>query len=123
MPCPGFVEIDLVGHEGGNSFGEFCFTLTMTDIATGWTVNRSVKNKAAIFVTEAIEHARRVFPFPILGIDSDNGSEFINAHLFDYCTEQQDHLYKEPAGQQERRGARRAEELDPCPRARRLPAL
>jgi transposase InsO family protein len=84
---PGFVEIDLVGHEGGNSFGEFCFTLTMTDVATGWTVNRSVKNKAAIVVAEAIEHARRVFPFPILGIDSDNGSEFINAHLFDYCTE------------------------------------
>jgi hypothetical protein len=84
---PGFVEIDLVGHEGGNSFGEFCFTLTMTDIATGWTVNRSVKNKAAIVVAEAIEHARLVFPFPILGIDSDNGSEFINAHLFDYCTE------------------------------------
>jgi hypothetical protein len=84
---PGFVEIDLVGHEGGNSFGEFCFTLTMTDVATGWTVNRSVKNKAAILVAEAIEHARSVFPFPILGIDSDNGSEFINAHLFDYCTE------------------------------------
>jgi transposase InsO family protein len=83
---PGFVEIDLVGHEGGNSFGEFCFTLTMTDIATGWTVNRSVPNKAAIYVTEAIEHAGRAFPFPILGIDSDNGSEFINAHLFDYCT-------------------------------------
>ncbi|MGD0043821.1 MAG: integrase, partial [Isosphaeraceae bacterium] len=75
---PGFVEIDLVGHEGGNSFGEFCFTLTMTDVATGWTVNRSVKNKAAILVTEAIEHARGVFPFPIFGIDSDNGSEFIN---------------------------------------------
>src|ERR1019366_9054727 len=85
--APGFVEIDLVGHEGGNSFGEFCFTLTMTDVATGWTVNRSVKNKAAILVAEAIEHARSVFPFPILGIDSDNGSEFINAHLFDYCTE------------------------------------
>jgi len=84
---PGFVEIDLVGHEGGNSFGEFCFTLTMTDVATGWTVNRSVKNKAAILVADAIEHARRVFPFPVLGIDSDNGSEFINAHLFDYCTE------------------------------------
>ena len=84
---PGFVEIDLVGHEGGDSFGEFCFTLTMTDIATGWTVNRSVKNKAAIVVAEAIEYARLVFPFPILGIDSDNGSEFINAHLFDYCTE------------------------------------
>lgn len=76
---PGFVEIDLVGHEGGISFGEFCFILTMTDVATGWTVNRSVPNKAAIYVTEAIEQAAGCFPFPILGIDSDNGSEFINA--------------------------------------------
>jgi hypothetical protein len=84
---PGFVEIDLVGHEGGNSSGEFCCTLTVTDIATGWTVNRSVKNKAAIWVFEAIEHVVAQFPFPILGIDSDNGSEFINAHLLAYCTE------------------------------------
>jgi transposase InsO family protein len=83
---PGFVEIDLVGHEGGNSFGEFCFTLTMTDIATGWTVNRSVANKAAVRVADAIEHASRQFPFPVVGIDSDNGSEFINAHLLAYCT-------------------------------------
>ena len=82
---PGFVEIDLVGHEGGNPLGEFCFTLTMTDVASGFTVNRSVKNKAAVHVTEAIDHARRKFPFSVLGIDSDNGSEFINAHLFDYC--------------------------------------
>src|SRR5665213_3350048 len=82
---PGFVEIDLVGHEGGNAFGEFCFTLTMTDIATGWTINRSVPNKAAIGVTEAIDYAAGKLPFPLLGIDSDNGSEFINAHLFDYC--------------------------------------
>lgn len=82
---PGFVEIDLVGHEGGNAFGEFCFTLTVTDVATGWTVNRSVVNKAAIHVLAAIEHATGLFPFPILGIDSDNGSEFINHHLYDYC--------------------------------------
>lgn len=82
---PGFVEIDLVGHEGGNSFGEFCFTLTVTDIATGWTVNRSVVNKAAIHVVAALDDALAQFPFPILGIDSDNGSEFINAHLFEYC--------------------------------------
>jgi hypothetical protein len=59
----------------------------MTDIATGWTVNRSVRNKAARWVVEAIEEATRRFPFPILGIDSDNGSEFINAHLFQYCAE------------------------------------
>ena len=84
---PGFVEIDLVGHEGGNSSGEFCFTLTVTDIATGWTINRSVKNKAAIWVFEAISHVIAQFPFPILGIDSDNGSEFINAHLLGYCVE------------------------------------
>ena len=84
---PGFVEIDLVGHEGGNSFGEFCSTLTMTDVATGWTVNRSVPNKAAVHVLAAIEHASRAFPFPILGIDSDNGSEFINADLFEYCAD------------------------------------
>ena len=82
---PGFVEIDLVGHEGGNASGEFCFTLTVTDIATGWTVNRSVKNKAEKWVFDALMHVGRVFPFPILGIDSDNGSEFINHHRFDYC--------------------------------------
>ncbi len=82
---PGFVEIDLVGHEGGNSFGEFCFTLTVTDIATGWTVNRSVANKAALHVVTALDHALDQFPFSILGIDSDNGSEFINAHLYNYC--------------------------------------
>jgi hypothetical protein len=82
---PGFVEIDLVGHEGGNASGEHCFTLTVTDIATGWTVNRSVQNKAEKWVFEALMHVGRVFPFPILGIDSDNGSEFINHHLFDYC--------------------------------------
>ena len=87
--APGFVEIDLVGHEGGNSHGEFCFTLTVTDIATGWTVNRSVPNKAAVNVVAAIEHASSKFPFPIIGIDSDNGSEFINAHLFDYCETRQ----------------------------------
>ncbi len=73
---PGFVEIDLVGHEGGNSHGEFCFTLTMVDIATGWTVNRSVLNKSAAGVVEAIRYASARFPFPILGIDSDIHSEW-----------------------------------------------
>ena len=82
---PGFIEIDLVGHEGGNSSGEFCFTLTATDIATGWTVNRSVKNKAAVWVFEALEYVIGRFPFAIIGIDSDNGSEFINHHLLNYC--------------------------------------
>jgi hypothetical protein len=68
---PGFVEIDLVGHEGGNSSGQFCYTLTVTDIATGWTVNRSIRNKAAKWVVAALEHVTSVFSFPIIGIDSD----------------------------------------------------
>jgi Integrase core domain len=86
---PGFVEIDLVGHEGGNSRGEFCFTLTVTDIATGWTENRSVRNKAQKWVFAALLDITTAFPFPIVGIDSDNGSEFINDELLRYCTEHQ----------------------------------
>lgn len=82
---PGFVEIDLVAHDGGVAAGEYCYTLTMTDVATGWTVNRSVPNRARKWVVEAIDHAAGSFPFPIRGIDSDNGSEFINHHLLRYC--------------------------------------
>lgn len=95
---PGFVEIDLVGHDGGVASGEFCFTLTVTDIATGWTVNRSVRNKAQKWVFEALQHVVKVFPFPILGIDSDNGSEFINAHLLAWCTEHQVTFTRSRAG-------------------------
>lgn len=86
---PGFVEMDLVGHEGGNGSGKFCFTLTVTDIATGWTVNRSVRNKAQKWVFEALQHVVASFPFPIRGIDSDNGSEFINDYLLRWCIEQE----------------------------------
>lgn len=86
---PGFVEIDLVGHEGGLSRGEFAFTLTVTDIATGWTENRTVRNKAQIHVVAAIADVVDKMPFPIRGIDSDNGSEFINAHLLRYCNQRE----------------------------------
>ena len=82
---PGFVEIDLVAHDGGVASGEYCYTLTMTDVATGWTINRSVPNRARKWVMEAIDHAAGQFPFPIRGIDSDNGSEFINHHQLHYC--------------------------------------
>jgi hypothetical protein len=82
---PGFVEIDLVGHEGGNPAGEFAHTLTVTDIATGWTEVRAVRNKAQKWVLAALTDLVAGFPFPILGIDSDNGTEFINAHLLAFC--------------------------------------
>jgi hypothetical protein len=68
---PGFVEIDLVGHEGGNAMGEHAYTLTVTDIATGWTENRSVPNKALKWVIAALEDIAKIMPFPIIGIDSD----------------------------------------------------
>lgn len=84
---PGFVEIDLVGHDGGNPRGEFAFTLTVTDIATGWTENRAVRNKAQVHVFAALTGVVENLPFPVRGIDSDNGSEFINHELFRYCDE------------------------------------
>jgi hypothetical protein len=84
---PGFVEVDLVGHDGSNPRGEFAFTLTVTDIATGWTENRAVRNKAQVHVFAALTDVVEHLPFPIRGIDSDNGSEFINHELFGYCAE------------------------------------
>lgn len=85
---PGFVEVDLVGHEGGNAAGDYCQTLDMTDVATTWTETMAVKNKAEVWVFEALQKLRKNLPFPLLGLDSDNGSEFINNHLFRYCQDQ-----------------------------------
>jgi hypothetical protein len=64
---PGFVEIDLVWHDGGNRGGGHAFTLTVTDIATGWTENRSVPDKTAKCVLAALNDITRKMPFPILG--------------------------------------------------------
>lgn len=81
----GFVEIDLVGHDGGSSHGEFLQTLDVTDVHTGWSEQRAVLNKAQRWVFEALVEIRGRLPFPLLGIDSDNGGEFINHHLREYC--------------------------------------
>jgi hypothetical protein len=86
---PGFVEIDLVSHDGGNSIGPFAFTLTVTDIATGWTENRSVPSKEAKCVLAALDNVVNKMPFPILGVDSDNGAEFINVYLFLWCKDRE----------------------------------
>ncbi len=85
---PGFVEVDLVGHDGGNSKGDFAQTLDVTDVCTGWTETQAVKNKAQKWVFEALTDIRHRLPFPMLGIDSDNGGEFINHHLINYCKEE-----------------------------------
>ena len=85
---PGFVEIDLVGHEGGDARSEFAYSLCVTDVASGWTEARIVRNRARRWTFEALLDVRRQLPFPLLGIDSDNGGEFINAHLVSWCDEQ-----------------------------------
>ncbi len=82
---PGFMEIDLVAHCGSAAAGEFCYTLTMTDVCTGWTECAPLLNRSQITTQEAIEAVRRRLPFRLLGIDSDNGTEFINHHLKRYC--------------------------------------
>ena len=84
---PGFVEIDLVSHEGGNSRGDYAYTLDATDVCTGWTETEAVRNRSEKWVFAGLEKALARFPFGICGIDSDNGSEFINTHLLRYCTE------------------------------------
>lgn len=82
---PGFLEIDLVAHCGDTTGGEYINTLNMTDISTGWTVATSFIGRSERFCTEAIDEVKSSFPFSILGIDSDNGSEFINYHFRSYC--------------------------------------
>ena len=88
---PGFCELDLVDHSGGIVIrgSDHAWTLCFTDIHITWTECVAVRNKAQIHVFDAIKHARRRLPFPLLGIDSDNGSEFINDQLYRYCVQEQ----------------------------------
>ncbi len=85
---PGFFEADLVAHDGGSAFGDFHCTLTMTDVATGWTETVAVLNKAQKHVFPGLQRIRDRLPFAILGLDTDNGSEFINGHLVRYCAQE-----------------------------------
>ncbi|MBI3263725.1 MAG: DDE-type integrase/transposase/recombinase [Acidobacteria bacterium] len=82
---PGFTEIDLVSHSGDCADGEFLHSLNLTDIHTTWVETRAVMGKGEVRVQEALETMRGLLPFPLCGIDSDNGSEFINHHLYRYC--------------------------------------
>jgi hypothetical protein len=82
---PGFAEIDLVSHSGNSGEGEFAYTLNLTDIHTGWTESRGLLGKGQEGVRQALEEIKRGLPFELLGLDSDNGSEFINWHLEGWC--------------------------------------
>jgi hypothetical protein len=85
----GFVEIDLVAHCGTTTAGHYVNTLTVTDVATGWTECAAVWGKGQAAVCGALEQIRDRLPFPLLGIDSDNGAEFLNAHLVRWCEQEQ----------------------------------
>jgi len=82
---PGFMEIDLVAHCGSTTEGTYLNTLTATDLATGWTECLALPNKTQFAVSQAIGELRQNLPFQLLGLDSDNGSEFINDTLYRYC--------------------------------------
>ena len=82
---PGYVEVDLVAHCGASTVGEYINTLNVTDISTGWTEPVAVINKAQRHVFAGLMDIQSRQPFDYLGIDSDNGSEFINNELKRYC--------------------------------------
>jgi hypothetical protein len=86
-PAPGFVEADLVAHSGPTAKGSFVQTLTLTDIATGWTECAPLLVREQKLLTEVLREMRQRVPFPLLGFDTDNDSVFMNETVKAYCTE------------------------------------
>ena len=110
---PGFMEIDLVAHCGHTTEGQYLNTLTCTDISTGWTDVTALPHRSQEAVSKAIHLMRQRLPFPLLGIDSDNGSEFINDLLYRYCLDEKITFTRSRLrfAQEKRSGPCRAEEL------------
>jgi hypothetical protein len=86
--APGFFEADLVAHCGDSAEGSFLNSLVLTDIATGWTEFAPILRKGEADVITALEELRKIVPLPVLGLDTDNGSEFINYALLEFCESQ-----------------------------------
>ena len=84
---PGFLEADTVAHCGDSLSGSFVYTIDTVDIATGWTEQRAIWGKGETAVLEQLKDIEKALPFPLLGFDSDNGSEFLNYHLFRHFTQ------------------------------------
>jgi len=85
VTAPGFVEVDLVSHSGNSAVGDFLQSLNLTDIQTGWVESRALLSKTQRGVQRALAELRAALPFALRGLDSDNGSEFINTVLWEYC--------------------------------------
>ena len=84
---PGYCEIDSVAHCGGSMEGEFFWTLSVTDVCTGWYEGAPMRTKGQAETLRQLQSIRSRLPFNILGLDSDNGSEFLNWHLVKFCEE------------------------------------
>ena len=84
-PPPGFVEADLVAHSGPVAKGSFVQTLVLTDIATGWTECAPLLVREQRLLTEVLSELRKVLPFTLLGLDTDNDSVFMNETVRGYC--------------------------------------
>ena len=87
---PGFIQADTVAHCGGSMEGNFVWSLTFTDVFTGWTENRAVWNKGQEGVCEALRGIEQDLPFRVRGFHTDNGGEFINHHLHQYYREREE---------------------------------
>ncbi len=86
-PLPGYMEADLVAHCGDVAAGSFAHTLVLTDISSGWTECVALIVREGSLVVDGIERLRETMPFPLRGLDTDNGSEFVNEVLLAYCNE------------------------------------
>jgi transposase InsO family protein len=82
LDIPGVLAVDLVGHDGGQAVGDFNWTLTVTDRSTGWTEAGAVRTKAEVYVVAALESCLHRYPGKVISLHADNGTEFMNEHLF-----------------------------------------
>ena len=89
VQSPGFTEVDWVSHSGNSASGEFAHTLNVTDMHTTWTESGAVLGRGEEAVQQALNQIAEVLPFRLLGVDSDNGSEFINWHLKRWCEQKE----------------------------------
>ncbi len=82
----GLCEVDTVWHSGESCQGNFAYSVNVTDISSGWTEARATLGKQPLQITEKLKEIRSSFPFPLRGLDSDNGGEFLNDHYLQWCS-------------------------------------
>jgi hypothetical protein len=85
---PGYLEIDTVAHCGHRNEGDYLVTINATDPHLGWGVTRTVRNKAFVHMKAGMDHLLATYPIPLVGVDFDNGSEFLNWGMIAWCDDQ-----------------------------------